>query len=168
MSSTVIRFATPADVPAIHQLIIELAIYEKEPDAVLASATDLQAVLFSSEKSGTTSPAAFAHVAEVDGEVVGFALWFLNYSTWLGRHGIYLEDLYVKESHRAIGLGKALLQTLATLAVKRGYGRVEWWVLDWNQPAIDFYRAKGAVAMDEWTVFRLTGAALEEFAASAS
>ena len=159
-----IREATPDDVTAIHQMIIELAVYEKEPDAVLASEADLQKALFSDEKSRNGAPAAFAHVAEVDGEVIGFALWFLNYSTWLGKHGIYLEDLYVKPEYRGQGAGKALMQKLAAIAVERGYGRFEWWVLDWNSPAIEFYRAHGAQAMDEWTVYRLSGEALKKMA----
>jgi len=159
-----IREATPADVPAIHQLIIELAIYEKEPDAVDATEADLIAALFTGEKSKHGQPAAFAHVATVDGEVVGMAIWFLNYSTWQGGHGIYLEDLFVKPEHRGLGIGKALLKTLAKLCIERGYGRFQWWVLDWNKPSIDFYEAHGAVAMDEWTVYRLTGDALKKMA----
>lgn len=165
MSSAVsVRPAVEADVTAIHAMIVELAVFEREPDAVLASVEDLRESLFSGSKSGVGQPAAYAHVAEVNGEVVGFALWFLNYSTWLGKHGIYLEDLYVREAYRGHGAGKALLRALAQLCVERGYGRLEWWVLDWNSPAIDFYRAHGAVPMDEWTVFRLTGSALSDFA----
>ena len=159
-----IRTAQPADVPAIAQMIKDLAIYEREPDAVKSTEADLSNALFSNSKSHTSGPAAYAHVAELDGEVIGFALWFLNYSTWLGVHGIYLEDLYVQPEHRGIGAGKALLQTLAKLCVERGYGRLEWWVLDWNQPAIEFYKSQGAVPMDEWTVHRLTGTALTDFA----
>jgi GNAT superfamily N-acetyltransferase len=109
----------------------------------------------------------FAHVAEHEGAVVGFALWFLNYSTWLGRHGIYLEDLYVRPDMRGQGLGRQLLAELAALCVQRGYGRLEWWVLDWNEPSIGFYRSLGAVAMDEWTVQRLTGQALAGLAGQA-
>ena len=159
-----IREATPADVPAIHQLVIDLAIYEKEPDAVEATIEDLHEALFGDSKSKTGNPSAFAHVATVDGEVVGFALWFLNFSTWLGKHGLYLEDLYVKPEHRGSGIGKALLKHLAQICVDRGYGRFEWWVLDWNKPSIDFYEAHGAIAMDEWTVYRLTGDALKKMA----
>ncbi|MGY1886893.1 GNAT family N-acetyltransferase, partial [Blastococcus sp. SYSU DS0753] len=99
-----------------------------------------------------------------DGQVVGMALWFLNFSTWRGTHGIYLEDLYVQPRHRGTGLGKELLRTLAAVCVERGYSRLEWSVLDWNTPSIDFYRAAGAVPMDEWTVFRLTDDALASFA----
>ena len=105
-------------------------------------------------------PAAYALVAEVEGQVGGFALYFLNFSTWEGVSGIYLEDLYVRPEHRGLGLGQALLNGLAEIAVSRGYARVEWSVLNWNQPAIDFYRRMGAVPMDDWTVYRLTGDAL--------
>lgn len=159
-----IREAQPADVAAMHQMIIDLAIYEREPDAVDATASDLHAALFSSEKSGKATPALYAHVAEVNGEVVGMAIWFLNYSTWLGTHGIYLEDLYVKPEHRGTGVGKALLKKLAQVCVENGYTRFQWWVLDWNEPAIEFYRSHGAVAMDEWVVYRLSGEALHNFA----
>ena len=124
------------------------------PRPVKATPEHFRAALFGPQ------PAAYALVAEVEGEVVGFALYFLNFSTWEGVHGIYLEDLFVKPEHRGTGLGKALLTALAEIAVDRGYARVEWWVLDWNTPSIDFYRRLGAVPMDEWTVFRLTGDAL--------
>jgi GNAT superfamily N-acetyltransferase len=153
-----IRTATVEDVAAIHRLICDLAEYERARHEVMATEGQLRAALFGS------SPAVFALVAEADGEVVGFALYFLNFSTWEGVPGIYLEDLYVLPEHRGSGLGKALLQSLATIAVSRGYARFEWWVLDWNTPSIEFYRALGAVAMDEWTVYRLTGAALERAA----
>jgi GNAT superfamily N-acetyltransferase len=105
-------------------------------------------------------PAVFAHVAEHEGAVAGFALWFVNYSTWTGRHGIYLEDLYVSPELRGHGYGRALLAELARICVERGYGRLDWSVLDWNEPAIGFYESLGAVAMDEWTVHRMTGPAL--------
>lgn len=107
----------------------------------------------------------YGHVVEVDGLVVGFAVWFRNFSTWRGRHGIYLEDLFVAPEHRGSGIGKALLAALAHECVTKGYPRLEWWVLDWNAPSIAFYRSLGAVAMDEWTVFRLTGDALTALAA---
>src|SRR6478672_1432998 len=127
---SVIRPATPADVPVILQLIHELAVYEKEPDAVRNTPEMLTEVLFGSD------PRVYANMAEnEDGEVRGFALWFLNYSTWEGVHGIYLEDLYVMPEARGAGHGKALLQHLATTAVERGYARVEWSVLDWNEPS---------------------------------
>ena len=111
----------------------------------------------------TPQPAVWCHIAEVEGEVAGFALWYLTFSTWVGRHGIYLEDLFVRPAFRGRGVGVALLRTLARTAAERGYRRVEWAVLDWNQPAIDFYRRAGATPMDEWTVFRLTGDALNSF-----
>jgi GNAT superfamily N-acetyltransferase len=163
-----IRPVRPEDVPAIDAMIRELAAYERAPDAVVATPADLHAALFTNEKSGGTGPALFGHVVEVEGtggpRLAGFALWFLNYSTWLGRHGLYLEDLYVREADRGRGYGEALLATLARICVERGFGRFEFWVLDWNTPALDFYRARGAVAMDEWTVQRFTGDALVELA----
>jgi GNAT superfamily N-acetyltransferase len=145
----VIRAAAPGDVPAILGLIRELAAYEREPDAVVATEDGLRTALFGD------SPAVFCQVAEDGGEVVGFALWFVNFSTWLGRHGLYLEDLYVRPTHRGSGLGRALLETLIGIAKERGYGRVEWAVLDWNEPAQGFYRTLGAEPMDDWTVWRL-------------
>ena len=150
-----------ADVPAIHAMIVELAVYEKEPDAVVATTQDLERALFGA------SPALFAHVAEDgSGNVVGFALWFLNYSTWLGKHGIYLEDLYVKPEHRGGGHGTDLLAHLARTCVERGYGRLEWWVLDWNSPARGFYQSLGARALTEWIPYRVTGDDLSELAKS--
>ena len=158
-----IREATPEDVQAIHNMIVELAVYEKEPNAVLATADDLRGILFGS------NPALFAHVAEDDGgNVVGFALWFLNYSTWLGKHGIYLEDLYVKPDHRGSGYGKELLAHLAHICVTRGYGRLEWWVLDWNDPARGFYESIGAQALTEWIPYRVTGDQLTALAQQSS
>ena len=156
-----IRAATPDDVPSIVELIRDLAEYERARHEVLVDEDMLRAALFA------PAPAVYAHVAEADDEVVGFALWFLTFSTWLGRHGIYLEDLYVRPEHRGGGHGRALLATLAAIAVERGYGRVEWAVLDWNEPALSFYRSLGAGVMDEWTVHRLTGDALRSLAASA-
>jgi GNAT superfamily N-acetyltransferase len=154
----VIRPARPADIPAIHALIRDLASYERSLDQVTATPDDLRAALLAPQ------PSLFAHVAELDGEVVGFALWFINYSTWAGRHGIYLEDLYVTPRQRGNGHGRALLAELARICVQRGYQRLEWWVLDWNTPARDFYASLGATAMDEWTVHRLTGPALAALA----
>ena len=156
-----IREATPADVPEILAMIHELADYEKAPHEVVATPGLLRDALFGPD------PAVYALMAEDDesGAVVGFARWFRNFSTWLGRHGVYLEDLYVRPSHRGHGYGKALLQELARIAVERGYGRFEWWVLDWNTPAIDFYRSIDAVPMDEWTVYRVTGEPLRRLAA---
>jgi GNAT superfamily N-acetyltransferase len=155
-----IRRALPGDVPAIYRLVCDLAEYERSLPEVTGTEDDLRQALFGPD------PAVFAHVAEHDGQVAGFALWFLNYSTWLGRHGLYLEDLYVTPDLRGHGLGKALLAELAAVCAARGYGRLEWWVLDWNEPARGFYRSLGAVPMDEWTVHRLTGQALADLAAS--
>lgn len=155
-----VRKATPADLGDILQLIHDLAAYEREPDAVQATVESLYGTLF-----GPT-PTAEAIVGEVDGEVVGMALFFTNFSTWSGRDGLYLEDLYVRPEARGTGLGRALLQRIARIAVARGCARVEWSVLDWNEPALAFYRALGARAMSEWTVHRLDGAALERFAAA--
>ena len=149
-----IRTALPDDVPAIVSLVRELADYERAAHEVRLTEESLSAALFGD------APALFAHVAEVDGEVVGMALWFLSFSTWRGVHGIYLEDLYVRPAHRGRGLGRALLRALAEEAVRRDFARVEWAVLDWNTPAIDFYRSLGAQPMDEWTVHRLTDDAL--------
>ncbi len=152
---TQIRFATPADVPQILAFVRELAAFEREPDAVLATEPMLEAALFGPR------PAAEAVIAETtEGQALGFALFFQNFSTWTGLPGLYLEDLYVTPAARGAGVGKALLRHLADIAVTRGYARFEWSVLDWNQPAIDFYRAMGAMGMDEWTVQRVTGDAL--------
>jgi GNAT superfamily N-acetyltransferase len=150
----VIRSATPADVPAILALIRDLAEYERAIDEVRAAPEQLHDALFGPQ------PAVFCDVADEDGQIVGFALWFLSFSTWLGRHGIYLEDLYVRPDRRGAGIGRELLAGLARRCVECGYGRLEWSVLDWNEPALGFYRALGAEAMDEWTVHRVTGEAL--------
>lgn len=155
-----IREATPADVPAILRLVRELAEYEREPDAVKATEESFLATMFPAKGD----PTVFGHVAEIDGEdgpeVVGIAIWFLNFSTWTGTNGIWLEDLYVTPSQRGTGLGKQLLTRLAQVCVERGYRRLEWTVLDWNEPSIAFYRSLGAVPMEEWTTNRLTGDAL--------
>jgi len=144
-------------------MIHDLAIYEKEPDAVRNTPEMLTEALFGE------NPRVFATMAETAaGEVRGFALWFLNYSTWEGVHGIYLEDLYVRPEARGEGHGKALLQHLAATAVDRGYARVEWSVLDWNEPSINFYKKLGAVPMEEWSTFRLTGGALDAFGGAGS
>ncbi|CAB4335593.1 unannotated protein [freshwater metagenome] len=153
-----IRLAQPVDVEDIHRLIYELAVYEKAPEQMVASIDQINNSLF------TENPVAFCHVAEVEGKIVGIALWFLNYSTWLGKPGIYLEDLFVQPEYRGHGIGKGFMQTLAALCVESGYERFQWWVLDWNKPSIDFYESLGAVPMDEWTVFRLSGDALKKFA----
>ncbi|MEW1811705.1 GNAT family N-acetyltransferase [Pseudarthrobacter phenanthrenivorans] len=160
---SVIRPATRQDVPAILRMIHELAHYEKEPDAVRNTPGMLEQVLFGD------NPRVYAAMAENSaGDVQGFALWFLNYSTWEGVHGIYLEDLYVSPEARGEGHGKALLQHLAAIAVENGYARVEWSVLDWNEPSINFYRRLGARPMDGWSTFRLAGEALDQFGRSES
>ncbi|MGD6753545.1 N-acetyltransferase family protein [Streptomyces sp. BH105] len=152
-----IRTATPADVPVIHAMVRELAEYEKALHEARASEEQLREALFGER------PAAYAHIAEdaETGEPVGFALWFLNFSTWRGVHGIYLEDLYVRPSARGGGHGKALLTELARVCVERGYERLEWSVLNWNTPSIEFYEAMGARPQDEWMVYRLTDEALK-------
>ncbi|GGY74151.1 N-acetyltransferase family protein [Streptomyces olivaceoviridis] len=151
-----IRTATPDDVPVIHTMVRELAEYEKAPEEARASEAQLREALFGER------PAAFAHMAvdEASGEPVGFALWFLNFSTWRGVHGIYLEDLYVRPEARGGGHGRALLAELARICGERGYERLEWSVLNWNRPAIGFYEALGARPQDEWTVYRLTDESL--------
>jgi GNAT superfamily N-acetyltransferase len=155
-----IRRIRPDDVEAAVGLAYDLAEYERAPDECHLTPAQLHTALFGEE------PKLFGHVAEVDGEIVGFAVWFLNFSTWRGVHGIYLEDLYVRSSRRGSGLGKALLAALAAECVANGYARLEWSVLDWN-PATEFYKALGAVPMDEWTVNRLTDAPLQALAAQA-
>jgi GNAT superfamily N-acetyltransferase len=145
-----IRPATKADVATILRLIRDLAEYERAPNDVLATEAQLREVLFGEK------PAAEVLLAEEDGEAVGFAVYFFNFSTWLGRPGLYLEDLFVRPDVRGKGYGRALLQRLAQIAHERGCGRMEWAVLDWNEPAIGFYRKLGAKPMDEWTVYRLT------------
>ena len=151
-----IRSARREEVGIILQLIHDLAHYEKAPDQVEATEKELLETIF------VNNPQVFCDVVDVDGEIVGMAIWFLNYSTWQGKHGIYLEDLFVKSEFRSRGYGKALLQHLARVCDERGYGRFQWWVLDWNSPAIEFYRSLGAVAMDEWTVYRVSGAELKK------
>lgn len=155
----VLRDATPGDAQGIIDCIQALADYEREPDAVENTAAMLTESLFGAE------PRVFAHVVEREGRVVGIALWFLSYSTWTGRHGIWLEDLFVYEEERGRGFGKALIASLAAVCVERGYSRMEWTVLDWNAPSIAFYRAIGAEPMDEWTTQRMTGGALAALAA---
>jgi GNAT superfamily N-acetyltransferase len=171
-----IRAAEPADAPVILELIQELAEYEKAPTEVIATVEDLEATLF------CDNPAVFCHLIEEvsgdggerggergggrshAGQVVGVAIWFLNYSTWHGKHGIYLEDLFVREQYRGRGYGLAMLKFLAALCIERGYTRFQWWVLDWNTPAIEFYKSQGAVPMSEWTVFRVAGEPLRHLA----
>ena len=151
-----IRPARADDVPAILRLIRALAEYEKLAHEVVATEESLRRTLFGD------APAAEVLLAERDGRAVGLALFFPNYSTFLGKAGIYLEDLFVEPACRGQGVGKALLQAVARAAVQRGCGRFEWSVLDWNQPAIDFYRSLGARPMSDWTVFRVTGEALHK------
>jgi GNAT superfamily N-acetyltransferase len=153
-----IRSATPDDVPQILTFVRELAEYEREPDAVVATEPMLSEALFGEQ------PWAESAIAEVDGTPVGFALFFHNFSTWTGKPGLYVEDLYVSPAARGTGVGKALLRHVAGLALDRGCARLEWAVLDWNQPAIDFYGAIGAQPMDEWTVQRVSGEALAQLA----
>ncbi len=146
-----VRPATPADVPRIHALLMELAEYERLAHEVQATVESLREALFGPR------PSAEAIVAVADGQIVGYALFFTNFSTFVGRSGIYLEDLYVQPHVRGQGIGRQLLAGVARLAVERRCGRLEWAVLDWNQPSIEFYKRLGARAMSEWTVYRLTG-----------
>jgi GNAT superfamily N-acetyltransferase len=153
-----IRAATPADRDLVFAFIRDLAEYEKLLDDVIATPDDVARALFAPH------PRVFCDLAEWDGQAAGFALWFYNFSTFRGRHGIYLEDLFVKPAFRGEGIGKALLAHLAKRAVAEGCARVEWWVLDWNEPSIKFYESLGAIPMEEWTVFRLTGEPLKKLA----
>lgn len=154
----IIRPATPADVPTMLGFVRDLATFEQAPDAVQATEPMLHDALFGAH------PAAEALIAEIDGHAIGFAIFYLTFSTWTGKRGMWLDDLYIAPEARGHGAGAALLKALAGIAIDRGYARFEWWVLDWNTPAIDFYRAKGAVAQDEWTVQRVDGAALRMLA----
>jgi len=154
MSTWTIRDARRGDEDRILSLIHDLALYEKEPDQVAATPADLTRALFSD------SPTAECVLAEEDGKTLGFAVFFTNFSTWTGRAGLYLEDLFVREAARGSGIGKALLLHLASIARQRDFGRMEWSVLDWNQPAIDFYESLGAKPMNGWTVYRLDRTAL--------
>lgn len=156
--SITIRDATKHDLPLILQLIRDLAEYERDPGAVIATESLLNEHLFGLPGK---PPVARCVIGVIDGEAQGFALYFFNFSTWLGRPGLYLEDLFVRPAFRGAGLGKALLLHLASIAVEKGCGRMEWAVLDWNEPAIGFYKSLGAVPMSEWTTFRLAGDALK-------
>lgn len=156
---TVIRPATVNDADLILGFITELAIYEKAEHEVVASEADIRQSLF-----GADSPAR-ALICDLDGQAIGFAVYFYSYSTWLGRKGLYLEDLYISPAHRGQGAGKQLLRHLAQLALAQGCGRFEWSVLDWNAPAIEFYESMGAAAQSEWLRYRLAGTALRDFAA---
>jgi GNAT superfamily N-acetyltransferase len=158
--SVAVRVATPGDVALVHGLMRGLAIYEKLEHAMVSTEADLAEALFGAH------PAAEAIIAEIAGKPVGFALFFRTYSTFVGKPGLYLEDLFVLPEARGKGAGKALLARLAAITVVRGYARLEWAVLDWNEPAIGFYRKLGAVPMNEWTVYRMSGDALTELASS--
>ena len=151
------RYAQRSDAPLILQFIRELADYEKMSDEVVADEETLEEWIFDKGKAEVL-------FAVVDGKEVGYALFFHNFSTFLGRAGIYLEDLFVKPEHRGKGYGKAILKQLASIAVERKCGRLEWWCLDWNQPSIDFYRSLGAEPMSDWTVYRMTGDTLNNLA----
>jgi len=151
-----IRPAKIQEVGEVLQLIQNLATYEKAPEQVEARQEDLLKTIFASD------PRVFCDLVEVDGQIAGMAIWFLNYSTWQAKHGIYLEDLFIKPEFRGRGYGKALLKHLAKICDEKGYGRLQWWVLDWNSPAIEFYKSLGAEAMDEWTVYRISGKALKD------
>ncbi|TVR49558.1 MAG: GNAT family N-acetyltransferase [Puniceicoccaceae bacterium] len=157
----VLRSATEADLPTILALIREIADYEKLSHEVVADAATLRSALFGKE------PSARVVLAEWEGEVAGYAVWFHNFSTFLGRRGLYLEDLFVRPAFRRRGIGRALLQHLARKAVRTGCGRMEWAVLDWNRPAWDFYRSLGAKPLEEWRIFRLAGDDLERFGQTA-
>ncbi len=156
--ATTIRPATRADIPQILAFIRSLAAYERAPQAVTATEADLERDGFGS------NPIYFCLMAEHDGRPAGFAFYFFNYSTWLGRPGLYLEDLFVEPELRGLGIGKTLLERVATIAVEKGCLRMQWAVLDWNTPAIDFYRAMGAEFVDEWRNVRLAGEALQRLA----
>ena len=155
-----IRRVEPRDVDAVVKLVHELALYERAPEECHLTSEQLHTALFND------NPALFGHVAEVDGQVVGIALWFLNFSTWDGVHGIYLEDLYVTPAQRGSGIGRKLLETLAQECVAKGYSRFQWSALNWNEPSIGFYKKLGAVPMDEWTVMRVADEALQKLASS--
>ena len=159
LNGGMIRPANPNDISTIRAMVVELAVYEREPDAVKASEADLHKALFGER------PIAEAVIAEHDGAAVGVAVFFTNFSTWVGRGGLYLEDLFVRPAARGLGIGKALLVHLAGIAVARDYARFQWQVLDWNEPAIGFYKALGAGAQDEWVTMRVEGAALAALAA---
>ena len=155
-----IRYAVTEDAPRILQLIKDLAEYERVPLEAKATLEQIEETIFADK------PTAFCHVAEDNGLVVGISIWFLNYSTWLGKPGIYLEDLYIDPAYRSKGYGLALLKELGKICVERDYERLQWWVLDWNEPSIEFYKSLGAVPMDEWTVYRVSGDALKKLGSS--
>jgi GNAT superfamily N-acetyltransferase len=156
--SLLIRAARPADSALIFALVRELADYEKLNADVDASEAQIAAALFAD------APRLCCYIAEWDGQPAGFAVWFLNFSTFRGRHGIYIEDIFVKAAYRGLGIGKALMARLARTCVEQGYARCEWAVLDWNAPGLAFYKSIGAQIMEEWKICRLSGEALESFA----
>jgi GNAT superfamily N-acetyltransferase len=160
VSGVTVRVANPGDVALVHGLMRGLAVYEKLEHALVSTEADLAEALFGAH------PACEALVAEADGAPVGFALYYRTYSTFVGKPGLYLEDLFVVPEARGKGAGKALLARLAAITVERGYARLEWAVLDWNDPAIGFYKSLGAVPMDEWTVYRMSGDALAKLASA--
>ncbi|EOL8944316.1 N-acetyltransferase family protein [Cronobacter dublinensis] len=156
--SYTIRPARPEDASAIYEMIYELAVYEKAPQEVVTTPDEIRDTLFGADSKTE------ALICEAEGKAVGYAVFFTSYSTWLGRNGIYMEDLYVSPAFRGQGAGRALLKNIAQCAVKRQCGRLEWSVLDWNQPAIDFYLSIGAAPQSEWVRYRLDGDALVQFA----
>jgi diamine N-acetyltransferase len=156
--SVTIRPARPADARLIYSLVRELADYERLAHEVDSTEAQIAAALFGEQ------PRLFCHIAEWDGEAVGFALWFLNFSTFRGRHGLYLEDIFVRPALRGKGIGKALMRQLARHCVENGFARFEWTVLEWNKPSIEFYRSIGANVLDDWRVCRMSGDALTKFA----
>ena len=158
MAKISIRPAAPQDVPLILKFLHELATYEKLAHEVVATEGDMHAALFGQR------PVAETVIASLDTEPVGYALYFPTFSTFLGKPGLYLEDLYVRPAARGVGVGRKLLEHLARVTVERGWGRLEWSVLDWNEPSIAFYKKMGARPMDEWTVFRLAGEELRRLA----
>jgi len=160
MPTPSIRQAKIEDAALILKFVVDLAVYEKAEDEVVATVADIESSIFS-DKFNTN-----AVICELDGNPIGFAVYFFNYSTWQGKHGLYLEDLYVSPEHRGTGAGKALLKHLAKVAVDNDCGRFEWSVLDWNEPAIQFYKSIGAKPKDGWTGYRMSGDALEGFGSS--
>ncbi len=160
MAKITLREATINDAQTIFNFVKELAIYEKAEHEVKTSVKQVEESVFGKDS------VTYAIICELDNKPVGMALYFFNYSTWLGRNGIYLEDLYVSPEYRGVGAGKALLKRLAQIAVEKKCGRIDWQVLDWNKPSIDFYDSIGAKGLTDWIPYRLTGEALEEFARS--
>ena len=158
MSIISVRSAVPADAAQIHQFIVELAQYEKAEHLVESTIADIEKSLFSADST------AHAVIGEQDGVAIGMGVYFFNYSTWLGKNGLYLEDLYVSPDHRGLGMGKKIMSHLAAIAVDKNCERMEWSVLDWNQPAIDVYDALGALPQNEWIGYRLTGDSLAKLA----